>query len=212
MHWRSTTARSTTLLVRNPRLFWRVIAGKARTVRRLPPLPVSRVANGIAFEYTLDDYRGTVAMYFGSYAPLLTDAMQRLLKPGDVFFDVGANIGYISSVAAGIVGVEGQVHAFEPAPAYFTRLRRFTEMNLGHAIYANHCALGENEGTQPIYITREAGQNTLVPSYKSAAEITQTREVSVTRLDSYYRCQTTRTCLAHKNRRRRLRVSCAEGA
>ena len=36
-----------------------------------------------------------------------------------------------------------------------------------------------------IYVTHEPGQNTLVPSYKTTLEITQTLEVPVVRLDSY---------------------------
>lgn len=172
-------------MVRNPRLFCRVMSGKISAVRRLPPLPVSQDIDGVRFEYTLEDYRGTAAMYFGSYAPLVIDAMQRLLKPGDIFFDVGANIGYISAVAARLVGIEGQVHAFEPVPSYFARLQRLAQMNPARGIYPNDCALGENETTQLIYVTREPGQNTLVPSYKSAPEITRSQEVRATRLDSY---------------------------
>jgi FkbM family methyltransferase len=124
-------------------------------------------------------------MYFGSYALLVTEAMKRYLKPGDTFFDVGANIGYLSAVAAGLVGKSGQVHSFEPVPAYFARLERLADLNPGHTFFANPCAAGDSDETCTIYVTREPGQNTMVSSYQSDFEITSTLEVPVVRLDSY---------------------------
>ena len=64
-------------------------------------------------------YRGTAPMYYGSYAVPIVETMKRTLRPGDTFLDVGANIGYLSAIAAGLVGVTGQVHCFEPVPDYF---------------------------------------------------------------------------------------------
>ncbi len=40
----------------------------------------------------------------------------KVLDPGEVFWDVGANVGYFSLVAAAAVGQAGQVLAFEPGP------------------------------------------------------------------------------------------------
>jgi FkbM family methyltransferase len=50
------------------------------------------------------------------YEPHVAAAMRRLLKPGMVFVDVGASIGYLSMVAARAVGSEGKVICFEPDP------------------------------------------------------------------------------------------------
>lgn len=185
LHVRATAAKATTLLARNPGLFCRVMAGKLSAVRRMPPLPVLRRIKEVSFEYDLAGYHGTAPMYFGSYAPVVVDAMKHVLKPGDIFFDVGANIGYLSAVAAGLVGTQGQVHCFEPVPAYFARLKRFAELNPEYAIHANCCAAGETQTTRPIYVTKEAGQSTLVSSYRSAAEIERTEQIPLVRLDSY---------------------------
>ena len=45
-----------------------------------------------------------------------------LLDPGDVFFDIGANSGYLSSVAAQKVGDHGLVISVEPNPGAFSQL------------------------------------------------------------------------------------------
>jgi FkbM family methyltransferase len=185
MHLRATASRAATLLAKRPALFGRLLLAKIKTSRRMPPLPVRKRVRGVVFEYDLGRYRGTAPMYFGSYALLITEAMKRFLKPGDVFIDVGANIGYLSAVAAGLVGKRGQVHCFEPVRAYFDRLQNLANLNPGYAILPNFCAAGDTADQCTIYITREAGQNTMVPAYQSRSEITSTLEVPVVRLDSY---------------------------
>lgn len=185
MYLRETASRAATLLKKKPALFGRVVLAKIKTAQNLPPLPVQRRIKDVIFEYELSNYRGTAPMYFGSYALLVIEAMKRFLKSGDVFLDVGANIGYLSAIAAGIVGKQGQVHCFEPVPAYFYRLQRLADLNPQHSIFAIARAAGETPGTCTIYVTREPGQNTMVPFYKSAEEVNFTLEVPVMRLDSY---------------------------
>jgi FkbM family methyltransferase len=41
---------------------------------------------------------------------------ERLLRPGDVFVDVGAHVGFHSLVARRLIGADGLVVAFEPQP------------------------------------------------------------------------------------------------
>jgi FkbM family methyltransferase len=185
MHLQATASRAVTLLSRNPSLFCRLMLAKLSTTRRMPPLPAQRRIGKVVFEYDLDLYRGTAPMYFGSYALLIVDAMRRFLRPGDVFLDVGANIGYLSAIGADLVGPLGQVHAFEPVPAYFERLGKLASLNPNFAIFANPCAVGETPGVSTICVTREPGQSTLVPSYKAVSEIVSRLEVPVVRLDSY---------------------------
>lgn len=185
MHIRATASKAASLLARNPSLFCRIALAKLNTARPMPPLPVARRINNILFEYDLEGYRGTPPMYFGSYALLVIDVMKRFLRPGDTFIDVGANIGYLSAIAAGLVGTSGQVHAFEPVPEYFRKLARLARNNPQYSIFANEVALGAEAGTSTIYITREQGQNTLVRSYKADSEIACTASIPVIRLDAY---------------------------
>ncbi len=51
------------------------------------------------------------------------------LKLGAVVYDVGANIGFFSLIAARLVGPEGMVFAFEPDPDNVSRLREHIEAN-----------------------------------------------------------------------------------
>jgi FkbM family methyltransferase len=47
--------------------------------------------------------------------------LQRL-RPGMIFFDVGAHVGYFTLLASHLVGETGQVHSFEPTPRTFRLL------------------------------------------------------------------------------------------
>jgi FkbM family methyltransferase len=185
MHLAATASRATTLLTKNPALFCRVLLAKINTARRMPPLPARKRIENIDFEFDLGVYRGTAPMYFGSYAIPIIETMKRLLRHGDVFFDIGANIGYLSAIAAGLVGPQGQVHCFEPVPDYFERVQRLVELNPNYTILPNACGAGEIPGSCKIYVTREPGQNTMVSDYKTGPEIVSTLDVPVIRLDSY---------------------------
>jgi FkbM family methyltransferase len=48
--------------------------------------------------------------------------LRRVVRPGMIVVDIGANIGVYSRFLAGLVGVNGKVIAFEPAPDNFRRL------------------------------------------------------------------------------------------
>jgi len=171
------------LLASNPGLFSKMAAARIASHRRMPPLPARKQTNGIWFEY--DAVHATSAMYFGSYAIALIDLMQRFLRPGDTFLDVGANIGYLSAVGAGLVSKSGQVHSFEPIPTYFRRLLRLAELNPEYTIVANPCAGGDKEGTAQADVSTEPGENTLVPNFTSKESVKERVEVSVIRLDDY---------------------------
>lgn len=63
-----------------------------------------------------DFFIGAVIANTRSYEPYVTDEVRQLLKPGMVFIDIGANIGYFALLAATLVSPTGRVYAFEPNP------------------------------------------------------------------------------------------------
>ncbi len=64
-----------------------------------------------------------------------------MLAPGDVFVDVGANVGYFTVIAAQIVGPGGTVHAFEPDERSLSLLRASLKANRLANVRANVIAL-----------------------------------------------------------------------
>jgi FkbM family methyltransferase len=65
----------------------------------------------------------------GASEPEVQDALLRYLRPGMTFYDLGANIGFLSLLGARLVGEEGRVVAFEADPEIAARLREHVERN-----------------------------------------------------------------------------------
>jgi len=72
---------------------------------------------------------GGASVYVNQVEPEKTDALLRLLEPGQVIFDVGANIGYYTLLASLRVGSGGKVFAFEPSPRNISYLHRHLVLN-----------------------------------------------------------------------------------
>lgn len=85
---------------------------------------VVRLPWGLALEVQHSDAIGYSIMVGRVFDPCVTDALWRLIDPGETVVDVGANIGYTSSLAAVRAGPNGRVLSFEPHPAVFELLER----------------------------------------------------------------------------------------
>jgi FkbM family methyltransferase len=85
--------------------------------------------------------------------------MRRLVRPGDIVFDIGAHIGLHTVLLSELAGSTGVVHAFEPNAGKATALSRtvaaLPNANL-HAV-----ALGESEGCVALYIPEDESMASL---------------------------------------------------
>lgn len=152
----------------------------------VPKVPVIKSINGVLFEFAASEDIYTKQMYLGLYEEDVRHALREILRPGDMFLDVGAGIGYISAFGAGLVGKKGEVHSFEPVPQNFLKLKKFAEMNRGYKIFLNQFALGDRNGEVVLYITKEhAVNNSIVRDFLLPGMIETTIVVPVRRLDGY---------------------------
>src|SRR5207302_7866683 len=86
--------------------------------------------------------------YFeGAGEPEVQNALQQCLRPGMIFYDIGANIGFFSLLAARIVGKDGRVVAFEADPEIAARLREHVTRNNFPAISVEEKAVWLEAGT-----------------------------------------------------------------
>ena len=79
---------------------------------------------GLPLEVYTSDAIGFSIVAGGVFDPCVTETLHRLIDPGDIVADVGANLGYMTSLAAARVGAEGKVLAFEPHPRAYELLER----------------------------------------------------------------------------------------
>ena len=113
---------------------------------------------------------------------------KRILKPGDVVIDVGANVGYMTAIFASIVGKNGQVHSFEPVPKLHSKLEMLAKENKNYNIITNPCAVGDTNGTITINVLKEGadyGTSSVVPGLRKEENIKEKIEVPVVKLDDY---------------------------
>ncbi|MFD5324807.1 FkbM family methyltransferase [Streptomyces sp. NPDC127092] len=110
---------------------------------------------------------------FGVWEPHMTGWLQRRLRPGDTYIDVGANIGYYSLLAASLVGAEGRVVAVEASPVFHRRLLRNVALNEYDSVRAVNGAVSDTEETLKFVLASSAnmGANSIVP-YEGPAEST----------------------------------------
>ncbi len=75
------------------------------------------------------------------------------LRPEDVFYDVGANIGIVSLAAAKRTAGRGvRIHAFEPEPHNLARLRQNIALNALDSICVEPFALGRGPGQAELFL------------------------------------------------------------
>lgn len=134
---------------------------------------IDRVARGVAVgEGTIQHgvgqgLRFDAAGGFPGYLFGTTDlpeqrALQRHLRPGGVFYDVGANIGFYACIGARLAGPGGRVVAFEPFAESLDKLRA----NLGRNGVADRvtiveAAAGAVAGRQRMMVDDKAVMNKL---------------------------------------------------
>lgn len=88
----------------------------------------------------------------GQYEPEAADAFISVLKPGMTVFDIGANIGYYTTLAAAAVGTSGRVYAFEPDPRNVQVLTQNAAQARGAPISVVPAAIGAQESTSLLFL------------------------------------------------------------
>lgn len=111
----------------------------------------------MALDIRDDWHRGIY--YRGEYEPETTRIVRKLLRPGDVFFDIGANAGYYACLAA---GMGARVHAFEPNSELIPYLCRSCELNgYQQRMVINPIAVTESDGWVEFHLSPQQGNTGL---------------------------------------------------
>jgi len=82
----------------------------------------------------------------GEYEPDNTRAIEALVKPRDVVFDVGAHVGYFTVLMSERVGPQGQVVSFEPRDINLDFLRQHVRINKCDNVQIVDACVGDHAG------------------------------------------------------------------
>ena len=136
-----------------------------------------------AYKYAFPAYRFAYRI-FKAYADRgERQLLQKILFPGAVVVDAGANIGIYSEFLSRCVGPNGVVHSFEPCPDNFMRLRCATRK------LSNVClcpaAVGERSGETMLYVSDKL--NVDHRAYATEGNARRAVQVGMVALDDYFK-------------------------
>lgn len=98
----------------------------------------------------------------GTSEPHLQRVIREYVRKGDVVYDIGANIGYVTLSLANSVGPSGKVIAFEPVPKNVNCLRENIKLNRLSNVQLLEYAASEQCGEAVIRIAENLSTASLV--------------------------------------------------
>ncbi len=170
--------------------------GKAYLYARLhaglkPPerYAVVRLDQGFRMNLDLQDPEQLKVYFYGHYHERYeADLVRRLLNDDDVFWDVGANVGYFTLVAATALANRGQIAAFEPGKNAYQRLTENVSLNPYRNIQTFDVAVSDREGEAVLHVAGDIADSSasLYPAGQTQVRHEVCRTVS---LDHFRRVQ-----------------------
>ncbi len=107
------------------------------------------------FPFLLDPLDSLELSIFRNYEPFETSLLTAEVRAGMTVVDIGANIGYYSLLFSKLVGDDGRVYAFEPAPQNFALLEQNLARNNRKNVQALNQAAGDRAGESFLYLSSE---------------------------------------------------------
>jgi len=135
------------------------------------------------YNYTFPVYRPLYAAYKAYTDRVERQLLRKILFPGAVAVDAGANIGIYSQFLARCVGPAGAVHSFEPSPENFMRLRSATRKLPNIHVY--QAAVGERNGKTMLYLSDNL--NVDHRAYPTEGDARRALQIEMMALDDYFK-------------------------
>lgn len=128
-----------------------------------------------------------LAMLFGTYEQDFANAFVRRSRNSNVIYDVGANTGYFSLLAAHTAGTNASVYSFEPVAPVIRDLQELAQQNqIADQVTACEVALSDQSGSIRMY-TPAAHQTGVIETALRHGEIPAEdfTEVQTVRLNDF---------------------------
>ena len=173
-------------VLRPVHIFHRLIAGRQPELERIVRLPW-----GLEIAADPREGIGRAIIRNGLFDLTVSEALSRLLGPGETSVDVGANIGHMTSIMARRAGTRGRVIAFEPHPDVnrdlAANVARWRTMNGVGAIEVHTVALSDEHGSGTLFTQANFAYNRGLASFEAPSGPTHdgwaTEDVTLKRLD-----------------------------
>jgi len=124
------------------------------------------------------------AFILGNHEPEVQEFLASFLRPGMVYFDVGANVGFFGVIAARLVGPTGRVICYEPLPQNARQIEYNAKLNGFSNIQVRCEALGGSNRSDVFNTSAEPTWGMLSTVGKAPVQASGQIPVSVRTLDS----------------------------
>ncbi|MBA3563131.1 MAG: FkbM family methyltransferase [Gammaproteobacteria bacterium] len=132
-----------------------------------------------------DDVIGRHLYKYGSHDAEITAFLERHIEiePGDVLFDIGANIGWYSLVLNRMAPEGADIYAFEPEPENFALLVENLARNKAHKVHPIRKGISDREEVRKLHLCPKGnrGRHSLLPINEGRAI-----DVPVVPLDTFW--------------------------
>ena len=112
--------------------------------------------------------------------------LREIIKPGDICWDIGANIGFYTCLLAAQVGDNGRVVAFEPASRTYGYLKENVSLNQFTNVTVVNKGLSDRQEQRHLYYA-EAGLAEGTASLKYADGRAASERVTLDTIDTLFR-------------------------
>ena len=119
------------------------------------------IRDGVGKGLHFNPYRSSGAYLSGRNELPVQETLAAHLKRGDVFYDIGANVGFFSIIASRLVGADGSVYAFEPVAVNVACIQRNVRANQLSNVTVIQKAIAATSGMVDIHLTGHPGGATL---------------------------------------------------
>ena len=133
---------------------WLRHRAKWEAIRSTPKSLTRSLGGGVRLKL-YGDSRLCEMLYFDQFEPETRCFLDAYLRSGDVFLDIGANVGLYTIAAARTVGVCGEVHAFEPCAQTFSRLEENVRLNALRNVSCHRLALSDTNAEAQLSIAKD---------------------------------------------------------
>ncbi len=122
---------------------------------------------------------------FGIVEQPVQEAIRRHLGPGDVFYDIGANVGFFSLLGARFAGEAGHVYAFEPTRDNAAAIAASAAVNGLANVTVVEKAAGPAAGTGRLQVVDDQSWSKLAETgdHPLTAEVVDVEVVAIDDLD-----------------------------
>ena len=115
------------------------------------------VRNGVAKGLKFNTGESCPELALGTYEVPIQNIFTQHLKAGDVFYDIGANVGFFTIIAAKLVGDMGKVYAFEPGQGNASSIRHNAQLNNFTHVEVIEKAVSHSSGEGQLLLAQYSG-------------------------------------------------------